>query len=51
VGGVGRVDENEIEARSGRSVAGGEFLEGGEGVDGEDRVARSDSERVEILAN
>jgi len=49
--GVGGIDENEIEWRSGRSVAGGEFLEGGEGIGGEDGVARSDLERVEILAD
>ena len=29
VGGVGRIDKNEIEAGSGGRVAGGEFLEGG----------------------
>ena len=51
VSGVGRIDENEIEWRSGRSVARGEFLEGGEGVGGEDGVAGGDFERVEILAD
>ena len=51
VGGVGGVHENEIERGSGRSVARGEFLEGGEGVGGEDRVAGSDFEGVEILAD
>ncbi len=51
VSGVGRIDEDEIEWRSGRSVARGEFLEGGEGVGGEDGVAGGDLERVEILAD
>jgi len=51
VGGVGGIDENEIERRSGRSVVGGEFLEGAEGVGGEDGVAGGDFEGVEILAN
>ena len=51
VGGVGRIDENEIEWRSGRSVARGEFLQGGERVGGEDSVAGGDFERVEVLAD
>jgi len=51
VGGVGRIDKNEIEARSGRSVARGEFLQGGVGIGGEDGVAAGDFERVEILAD
>ena len=51
VGSVRGIDENEIEWRSGRSVAGGEFLEGGESVGGEDGVAGSNFERVEILAD
>ena len=51
VSGVGRVDENEIEWRSGRRVAGGEFLQGGERVGGENGVAGGDFERVEILAD
>ena len=51
MGGVGRIDENEIEWRSGWSVARDEFLEGGEGVGGEDSVAGGDLEGVEILAD
>ena len=51
MGGVGRIDEDEIERRSGRSVAGGEFLEGGQGGGGEDGVAGGDFEGVEILAD
>src|SRR5580700_8914852 len=51
VGGVGGIDEYEIERRRGRSVAGGKFLEGGEGVGGEDGGAGGDLEGVEILAD
>src|SRR4249920_2306397 len=51
VRGVGRIDENEIKWRSGRSVARGEFLQGSEGVGGEDSVAGGDLERVEILTD
>ena len=44
VGSVGRIDEDEVEARSGLRVARGEFLECGEGVGGENGVAGSDLE-------
>jgi len=51
VGGVGGIDEDEIEARRGRTVARGKFLQGGVDVGGENGVARGDFERVEILAD
>ena len=49
--GVGRVDENEIEWRVRGLVAGGDLLEGAEGVEGEDLRSAGDCERFEIAAD
>ena len=51
VGGIGGINEDEIEAWSGRGMARREFLQGGECVGGEDSAAGGDFERVEILAD
>lgn len=49
--GVGRVDEDEIEWGVGRFVLVGDFLEGAEGVEGEDLRAAGDCERCEVATN
>ncbi len=49
--GVGRVDEDEIEGGVGGFVAGGEFFEGAQGVEGQDLRAAGDCERFEVAAN
>jgi hypothetical protein len=49
--GVGRVDENEIEWRVRGLVAGGEFLERAEGVEGKDLRSVGDCERFEIATD
>ncbi len=48
---VGRIDEDEIERGVGGLVAGGEFFERAEGVDGEDMGSAGDRERFEIAAD
>src|SRR5882762_1810894 len=49
--GVGRVDENEIEWWVRGLVAGGEFLESAQGVEGKDLCSVGDCERFEIAAD
>jgi len=49
--GVGRVDEREIEGGVGGLVAGREFFEGAEGVEGEDVRSVGDFEGLEIATN
>jgi hypothetical protein len=49
--GVGRVDEDEIEWGVGRFVLVGDFLEGAEGVEGEDLGSAGDCEGFEVAAN
>ena len=49
--GVGRIDEDEIERGVGGLVAGREFFERAEGVDGEDMGSAGDCERFEIAAD
>ena len=49
--GVGRVDEDEIEGDVGGLVAGGEFFEGAEGVEGENLRSILDFEGREVAAD
>ena len=49
--GVGRVDEHEIEWGVSRFVLVGDFLEGAEGVEGEDLRAAGDCEGCEVATN
>jgi hypothetical protein len=49
--GVGRVEEDEIEWGVGRFVLVGDFLEGAEGVEGEDLRAGSDCEGCEVATD
>ena len=49
--GIGRVDEDEIEWGVGRFVLVGDFLEGAEGVEGEDLGSVVDCQRFEITAD
>src|SRR5947209_4241490 len=49
--GIGRVDEDEIEWGVGRFVLVGDFLEGAEGVEGEDLRAAGDCEGCEVATN
>jgi len=51
VSSVRRIGEDEVQGRSRRRVAGGEFFEGGEGVGSENGRAARDSKRVEIAAD
>ena len=49
--GVGRIDKNEIEWGVGGLVAGGEFFEGAEGVEGENLRSVLDCEGREVAAD
>ena len=49
--GVGRVDEDEIEWGVGRFVLVGDFLEGAEGVEGEDLGSAGDCEGFEVTTD
>jgi len=50
-GGVRRVDEDVVDLRAGRFLAGSQHFEATESVDAEDGGAARDFERVEIVAN
>jgi len=49
--GVGRIDEDEIERGVGGFVAGSEFFEAAQGIEGQDLRSAEDFERFEIAAN
>jgi len=49
--GVGRIDENEIERWVRGFVAGGDFFEGAEGVEGEDLGSAGDCEGFEVATD